>query len=767
MNLLNLNGIVKKLNGIVKNFSNFIEKWLKPIFNFLIYLRVQLTIILVTWYVFTQVDQTIEVYRVIALDSKICEASLATISTSILTIFVWYTSRSLELKLDKTDEKNNKCQKYVRKWGPRFLGIIPITSLICGIHEALNRSQNEQSNAAVFLMIWMILNLIVGIFIFILFIYRTQLFDKFFRGKYDKYQEKRKILFDPNFEIAFANLAYIVFSAFSLPLIAATNSKHSWGVIAVFIFSPLLNLILYSWNLEREQEPDSQKTNSRRIITICFISSVVISFFLLFIPPTFLPNLVGEISVVSIAFTILLVFFSTIYNWGQKTKIPALTILIGLVIILSIFNYNDDHRFRQFAKSQNSSLLTLEESFQQWLASRPDRDKYLEKPYPVYIASAQGGGIFAAYHAATAFAKLTEYVPSFPQHVFAISSVSGGSLGASAYASLVKESHGESQKLSENIKKIFRQDLLSPLLTLGLFPDLIQGFIPFSINDWDRANGLEIAFENAWSNKDSENPFKLSFYKHWQPQGVAPALVLNTTVVESGKRLVISPFQILLPTQENIVLDEKNVDLRLSTAAGLSARFPIITPLGLYQRSDGSKLHLADGGYFDGSGIITALDIGQRLQKMKEYNKSFEIIYLAIVNQPKVDSDVSQPKVDSEKQLKFSGLNEILSPVQALFNARGASSLSAINLSKYTINDGIKDPLKYKFRTLMLQKEDVQKNINLPLGWKLCETSKNFIDEQTPEPSRCHVETLNSTLSGGDVKNNNSCVAKSIKDDLS
>ena len=38
------------------------------------------------------------------------------------------------------------------------------------------------------------------------------------------------------------------------------------------------------------------------------------------------------------------------------------------------------------------------------------------------------------------------------------------------------------------------------------------------------------------------NPFKQAFMDFWRPEGDAPALVMNTTDVASGRRRVISPF---------------------------------------------------------------------------------------------------------------------------------------------------------------------------------------------------------------------------------
>ncbi|MEG4942476.1 hypothetical protein [Microcoleus sp. F4-D5] len=349
----------------------------------------------------------------------------------------------------------------------------------------------------------------------------------------------------------------------------------------------------------------------------------------------------------------------------------------------------------------------------------------------------------------------------------ALSSVSGGSLGASAFSSLVKFGGISGKSLSQTASKLFSSDLLTPLLTMGLFPDLIQRFIFFPIYDWDRGTGLEVAFEKAWdklSIPNQDNPLRQSFYQHWQPQGIAPALVLNTTVVETGDRLVISPFQINLPNKENIAIDEPDLDLKLSTAAGLSARFPYFTPVGWYQRSkDKSKLHLADGGYFDNSGIPTALDIGRSLQRLKGYGTTFEIVYLSLI-----DGQFNEPPT----QLKSEGLNEVLSPVRALFSARESRSRSAVELSTFTINDGIDDPLKYKFRTLFLKKSG--DGVKLPLGWLISERSRKFIDRQTPDPNdpatACEIEKFRQGFANGRVRmndNHNPCVIRSIGNDLS
>ena len=59
-------------------------------------------------------------------------------------------------------------------------------------------------------------------------------------------------------------------------------------------------------------------------------------------------------------------------------------------------------------------------------------------------------------------------------------------------------------------------------------------------------------------------------------------------------------------------------DLRLSTAALLSARFPIISPAGVLRNdaNAGYGDRVVDGGYFENSGLSTALDLAEALEKL-------------------------------------------------------------------------------------------------------------------------------------------------------
>ncbi|HSM80844.1 MAG TPA: hypothetical protein VLS96_04115, partial [Nodosilinea sp.] len=323
----------------------------------------------------------------------------------------------------------------------------------------------------------------------------------------------------------------------------------------------------------------------------------------------------------------------------------------------------------------------------------------------------------------------------------------------------------------------------------------------------DRARGIEYAFENAWkeTKENQKNPLESSFYTHWDPAKAAPALVLNTTVVETGSRLVISPFKVDLPNLKDIrtVACKKDIDLPLSTAAFLSARFTLVTPVAWFSRCDNpdkrsQKARLADGGYFENSGVSTAIDLGSRLEEFLKQegflesiseilgpgirSSSFKFVYLAIASQP------------SKTIPKAGGFNEIKSPLGALWNSREARGLDVVNRVEYLMgsasfprdSDTRKLTLsefksKYaarQFRQFFLYDRSPGSNAQdktfvLPLGWLLSDFSEQFIreeigyhrtDEKNEEISSDYKQFCPDNLRSA---SNNLCVIRSISEELS
>ncbi|WP_445166332.1 hypothetical protein ACTXG7_21060 [Mycolicibacterium sp. Dal123E01] len=259
----------------------------------------------------------------------------------------------------------------------------------------------------------------------------------------------------------------------------------------------------------------------------------------------------------------------------------------------------------------------------------------------VFVASA-GGGIRAAYWTALVMRCLTEggdgcpRNPSLPMDsIFLASGISGGSLGlAGLHAAL----HGDAWV------KSLEADFLGPTVAALAFRDLANSLLRINIHDSDRAAVLEEAWENAAAEQGGHLDRGL-----WQTARdangdiVFPLLMLNGTSVTDGCRVTATALDLSTvqagqdqggsSSTDCLALSEKRFskpgealpalpatkdvfdntcsgkgdrdpsDIRLSTAALLSARFPYVSPTGgLYSCTGNDRTFDLDGGLIDSSG---------------------------------------------------------------------------------------------------------------------------------------------------------------------
>jgi heme/copper-type cytochrome/quinol oxidase subunit 2 len=760
----------KYIEKQIDRFGEFFE-YLGSSRNFVFHLWIPTLSGIISFILFGFIGQSIEIYHSLILDRGDIQIFWVTLNIFWLSFFTWQSARLL------ADKPGSSNKDKTRFW-ICLIGLLPFLGLIFGIYQSnYFQDSNDRDYAIRWMGVCIILLLVTGIL---------------FWNKVKKSISNRDSdgLFSKIHENIIMNIILMWFSILTIPITTAISGVLSFGVVMVFATCIFFNSILFCWSYN-EKNTDDRK-NDTGILWVCFIINILVAVGSTFLPPLLISKQFGAISVAAVSISSLTVIFSTIYNWGWNSKIPSVSLLIIVALISSYFNWNDNHEIRYL---RNTNLPTysssLENSFKDWFGQRTDLNAFKEKglkEYPVYVISAQGGGIYAAYHSATALSKLHDTIPNFSDHVFAISSVSGGSLGSSVYSALVKNSQNNPSPLAENASvnkackeltlctkahEIINQDFLSPLFALGLFPDILQRFIPFPrINDWDRSRGLEIALEESWKKAlNTDNILAQPYYQFWHPSKRAPALVLNTTTVETGERLLFSPFTIPYSSSKTM-LDFKKVEdsnIPLSTAAGLSARFPIVSSAGWFTYEKAGKKYtnrLVDGGYYDNSGLVTARDIVSALsvnQKdktesvLEELNKTYgikpKLINLAIV-------DVPQPtQVVGSSSRGFDG---VLSPLTTVLNVRNTRGSGVVAQAAYDLNRDATKPEDYRFRAFYLDKEMAK----LPLGWLLSKTSQDAIEKQNPSYETCNDLKMTQLILGMKDKintiENNSCVAKSI-----
>ena len=208
-------------------------------------------------------------------------------------------------------------------------------------------------------------------------------------------------------------------------------------------------------------------------------------------------QVLGSVAIFALFMAGLTLLCGAVDRYSRMRGIPILSLIVVWAIALAATGINDNHQMRLAYEARPGALgptRMVGDAFKEWYDSRTDKSAYLDRGqrYPVYVVAAQGGGIYAAYHAAVFLAGTQDECPLFRKHLFAISSVSGGSVGAAVFHSLLK---GEPSvpgncsdllppTLSDRAERILSPDFLSPLVAAFLVPDFFQRFLPALSRSW-------------------------------------------------------------------------------------------------------------------------------------------------------------------------------------------------------------------------------------------------------------------------------------------
>ncbi|MBA3962636.1 MAG: patatin-like phospholipase family protein [Chthoniobacterales bacterium] len=439
---------------------------------------------------------------------------------------------------------------------------------------------------------------------------------------------------------------------------------------------------------------------------------------------------------------------SALIYFGSRHHLPVLTFL-ALWIVLCSFN-NDNHEVRTIARGNPTPAKDIATALRDW--HMRINQKYPGRTVqPLFIVASEGGGIRAAYWTASVLGSLQDAEPSFADHVFVISGVSGGSVGGAVFAALVA-SPPPPGKMAETAQTMLGQDFLSPAIAAMLYPDFLQRFIPWPFPYLDRGRWLEQSWEQSWRHATHNNRFAEPLLDLWNdPNSYVPALLLNGTSVETGNRVIVSNMAInsdYLAAEEGASKYESNLDLPLSTAAHLSARFTYVSPAGRFAR-DGS--HVVDGGYFENSGATTALDILRQVNReITAPDSQMEDVIpklIMISNDPrgagagtrtvaaaKDQSDKAPTtKRDSAHNKPGQFLEDALAPVFALLSTRDARGIYAQReigeaqktfYEKLSRKDSASDKTQVYFFSL------APAPVPLPLGWMLSNGAARSMQEE-------------------------------------
>jgi hypothetical protein len=458
--------------------------------------------------------------------------------------------------------------------------------------------------------------------------------------------------------------------------------------------------------------------------------------------PIALGGWLGTLAIVFVALAIWSFFGSLWVLFPKLWGLPSLAVVP--ILWLAFLGSAPDHSLRdtRYAKADRPPI---EKHFEQWQNEAP-------RGGPIIFVAAAGGGLRAAYWTASVLAAADDATcGEFGRHVYAYSGVSGGSLGIAAYlaqreagaADGKRDEHCRSGSMHK-VQQMLREDFLAPVAGSMLFAELWQRFAHTPLDN-DRGTTLAKAWSSAWDRTFPEHkgrfdqPFLSQFAPYDARNHALPAVFLNATAVDSGRRAVASNVLHRIPSAHDLFAHRDRVKLK---TAGLtvreavlnSARFTYVSPAGTvhgcFNESNAEECkeriwdRVVDGGYFENSGVATLSDVLEAaLPGDKRYLKRIFVIVIDNSSAPELVCARGALRDADGRAEELPPLSGVTTPLETFLNVREARAGLEVRRLRRAYPC---DPHLIEWSLAPDKHEREQP----PLGWFLSQRSENLMKER-------------------------------------
>ena len=535
-----------------------------------------------------------------------------------------------------------------------------------------------------------------------------------------------------------------------MPISAPVPVPHlAWAgrVVAIgFALYVLLDFFVPSW----KGLANTKASFGARWLPI--VSSFIILLLLLFAAVQLhAPRVIPVIAYVVILLMVIFWTLAGVAFYADYYRLPVFTLAVA--IVLAINHWPGEHVFPA-EPLMAADLTRLPDPT--YFVSRTAGETNMQ---PVVIITATGGGIHSAAWTATVLRELDKQFGdlNLHNHILLMSTVSGGSV---ATAGFLREYFTKQPFNDKSYNRIQGAAACSSLQAVawGLaYPDTLRLFFPWffyifpTLDRFDRGWALQKAIDRnlhdpqCIKDKESREPdapnlsnLTLNALSQLDPNRPPcadhkdacrhfPAFTLNSTVVETGDRFLLSnysifaskksdPFEVLpaasflgvygresiLPFDNPVPVPHRGgyADLSLLTAARLSASFTYVSPAARlpFEKSQGTNqnaYHFVDGGYFDNDGTNSAIEFLQAASPAFSPWHPLRVLLIEIRNTDDIDINDSpdsyayqaglelrhgfwSKSYPPENKNRFGPLDQLIAPPEAAIMA-GFSSVTRRN----------------------------------------------------------------------------------------
>lgn len=431
---------------------------------------------------------------------------------------------------------------------------------------------------------------------------------------------------------------------------------------------------------DRQDELIERVRLSAWLFFVITFATYILAYF--FLSPADFPNWTERVPALGyiLLLLILLVWLlPTITLFLDKFRIPTLTSILLISFIITKLSGSDYYYelIEPGAETVGAKVPTVATSFQSWRNRHKERDRAI-------IITASGGGISAAYWTSLVVTELERALHSvFSSSVLLISSTSGGSVGAMHIVAQYDSEGLGPDNLADIVKDAGSPSLGATAWGL-IFPDFwrsLLGYSPLA----DRAWAQEQIWEHYLGKSESGGPITMNSWRRGIEEGWRPVVIFNATIAETGEQLFISPIDLSPNSQISKCSDEPakeeapkprglvdlypGADIKVTTAARLSAAFPLITPTARPKFTFDCMwvpFHIGDGGYYDNYGTQAAIRYLEQLLPIVD-GKLKRILVLQI--------RASDTKVQLDARTTTSAVSDVFGPLITMYNVRSTSQV--------------------------------------------------------------------------------------------
>lgn len=267
---------------------------------------------------------------------------------------------------------------------------------------------------------------------------------------------------------------------------------------------------------------------------------------------------------------------------------------------------------------------------------------------PLVIIAASGGGSRSAYWTFRCLQMADSLTDGrLFQNTVLMSGASGGMIGSAYWRAVHTEfTAGKIRNpYDSSYQRKIGKDLLNAIVFSLAAVDFISPFNKITVAGRRYGKDRGYAFDEELSSvTDGLLGQKLEDYKRAEAKGLSPMMIINATIINDGRKLMITPQPVAYLTRAAYSADNTEpvidaidfcrffqyqdpLNLQLSSALRMSATFPIILPI--VKLPSAPNMHIMDAGLRDNYGVEVCM---RYLHTFREWMMRYagDVIFLQI-----------------------------------------------------------------------------------------------------------------------------------------